>query len=52
MGEAEIRLTVEAVIAEAGDNANFGQIMGQVMGRTKGQADGTVVSRIVKEILG
>jgi uncharacterized protein YqeY len=52
MSEDEIRLTVEAVIAEAGDKANFGQIMGQVMGRTKNQADGTVVSRIVKDILG
>ncbi len=50
MSQAEIKEIVEAVITEAGDKTNFGQVMGQVMAKTKGQADGTVVSQLVKKI--
>jgi hypothetical protein len=49
--EEEIEKVVKDIIAEIGDNKNFGQVMGQAMVRLKGQADGNKVSEMVKKLL-
>ena len=52
MSEDEVRKIAQDVIAQAGDGAQFGQVMGMVMGKVKGQADGGLVNKVVKELLG
>ena len=51
MTEDEIKQTVREIIASAGANAQFGQIMQQTMAKLKGKADGAKVSQVVKELL-
>ncbi|MEA3449738.1 MAG: GatB/YqeY domain-containing protein [Patescibacteria group bacterium] len=51
MSEADIKIIIEKIVTDAGENPDFGQIMGASMAKTKGQADGNVVSKIVEEIL-
>lgn len=49
MGEDEIREIVRAKVAEAGEGANFGQVMGMVMKEVGQSADGQVVREIAQE---
>ncbi len=49
--ETEIREIATVAANEAGDDANFGQVMKLVTAQTKGRADGKLVSGIVREVL-
>lgn len=53
MGEDEIRIRAQAVIAELGvtDQKGLGPVMKRLTADLRGQADGAVVSRIVRELL-
>jgi len=51
MGEAEVKVIVETVVAEKGTN-NMGMLIGEVMKRTEGRADGGLVAKLVKEKIG
>jgi len=51
MGEAEVKVVVDAVVAEMG-TANMGAIIGEVKKRTDGKADGGLVAKLVRERLG
>ena len=52
LSEDEVKKVVQEVIAQAGESAQFGQVMGMAMGKLKGQADGGLVNKVVKELLG
>ena len=49
LSEAEVAVTVKAVIAETGATSkkDMGKVMKEVMVRVKGQADGKLVSKLV-----
>lgn len=49
--DEEVEKIVSEIVAVAGENPNFGQVMGQAMGKLKGQADGSKVTEIVKKVL-
>ncbi|MFA5075793.1 MAG: GatB/YqeY domain-containing protein [Patescibacteria group bacterium] len=49
--EDQLVVIIDRILAQAGENKNFGQLMGLVMKEAGGQADGQVVSRLVKEKL-
>ena len=53
MGEDELRLIVDEVIAQTGASSaqEMGKVMGALMSKVKGKADGGMVSKIVKEKL-
>lgn len=51
LSEDAVKETVQAVIAEAGDNPQFGAVMSATMAKIGAQTDGNVVSKIVKEAL-
>ena len=48
MGEAEVKVIVDAVIAEMGIG-NLGAIIGEVKKRTESRADGGMIAKLVKE---
>lgn len=48
MGEAEVKVIVEAVVAEMGV-ANMGAVIGEVRKRTDGKADGGLIAKLVRE---
>ncbi|MCX6788950.1 MAG: GatB/YqeY domain-containing protein [Candidatus Jorgensenbacteria bacterium] len=51
MGEDEIRVVVEKVVADYGaiDAKDFGKVMGVAMKELKGKADAALVTKILKE---
>ncbi|MGD0861428.1 MAG: GatB/YqeY domain-containing protein [Candidatus Limnocylindrales bacterium] len=53
LSEAELRVMVEAAIAESGAASprDMGKVMGIVSPRTRGRADGKVVSQLVSQLL-
>ena len=53
LGEAEIKVTVEKIIAETGaaSPADMGKVMGVASKQLAGLADGKTISAIVKELL-
>jgi uncharacterized protein YqeY len=53
MGEDEVRLVAEEVIAEVGASSvkDMGRVMGQLMPRLQGKADGRVISAVVRQLL-
>lgn len=51
MGEDEVKKIVQEVITQAGEGAQFGQVMGMAMGKLKGRADGGLVNKVVKDLL-
>ena len=51
MGEAEVKVIVDAVVGEMGV-ANIGMIIGEVKKRTEGKADGGMIAKLVKEKIG
>lgn len=54
MSEAEIIVTIERIVAEAGASApgDFGKVMPLVMKQLKGRADGRLIQELVKKRLG
>lgn len=54
MGADEVRVIVEAVVAEVGATGpgDKGKVMGKLMPQVKGKADGSVVNAVVTEVLG
>jgi len=51
MSVEDIDKVVAEVLAELGDNPQFGQVMGLVIKKINGQADGNVISSRVKSAL-
>ncbi len=51
MSAEDVDKAVAEAIAEAGDGAQFGQVMGAVMKKVGGQADGNLVNERVKTAL-
>lgn len=51
MNEAEVKVIVDAVVAEVGIG-NLGAIIGEVKKRTEGRADGGMIAKLVKEKIG
>jgi len=54
LSEAEIRIRVQAVIAELGvtDMKGFGSVMKRLSADLRGIADGQIINRVVRELLG
>lgn len=52
MSEEDIRKIVVEKVSEAGEGANFGQIMGAVMREVGQNADGQAVRKILEEEMG
>lgn len=51
LSEEEIRAIVEKVKAQAGADAQFGQLMGMVMKEVAGRADGNTVRSLVQTMI-
>lgn len=51
VSEADIREAVAAAVAEAGENAQMGQIIGQVREKFNGAVDGSLLAQITREAL-
>ncbi len=51
MDEAQVTAVIQEIIDNAGEGAQFGQIMGMSMGKLKNQADGALVKEVVNKLL-
>ena len=49
MSEKDVRKVIADKISEAGETANFGQVMGAVMREVGQNADGQIVREILEE---